>query len=58
MKHLDIHELELSHQALEQQIHKLDRRGIHMTPEDRLRSSELKKQRLATKDRLYALRGR
>jgi hypothetical protein len=27
-----------------------------MTPEDRLRASELKKRRLATKDRLFAIR--
>jgi len=58
MKHVDIRELELRTQALEQLIHKLDRRGVHMTPEDRLRASELKKRRLATKDQLLSLRPR
>jgi hypothetical protein len=56
MKHMDVYELELRHRTLDEQIHKLDRRGVHMTPEDRLRASELKKRRLATKDRLFAIR--
>ena len=58
MKHVDMRELELRNRALELQIHKLDRRGDHMTPEDRLRASVLKKRRLATKDELLALRAR
>ncbi len=58
MKQNEVHELELRHRVLDQQIHKLDRRGTHMTPEDRLRAAELKKRRLATKDQLFALRGR
>ena len=56
MKHVDIRELESRSQTLEREIHKLDRRGAHMTPEDRVRSVELKKRRLATKDQLLALR--
>jgi uncharacterized protein YdcH (DUF465 family) len=57
MKHREIiPELENRHRALEQEIHRLDRRGAHMTPNDRLRSTQLKKLRLAAKDRLYALR--
>jgi hypothetical protein len=52
----DIRVLELRHRALDRQIHKLDRRGFHMTPEERTRAVELKKRRLATKDALYALR--
>jgi hypothetical protein len=56
MKHMDVYELELRHRTLDEQIHKLDRRGVHMTPEDRLRAAELKKRRLATKDRLFAIR--
>ena len=56
MKHMDAYELELRHRTLNEQIHKLDRRGVHMTPEDRLRASELKKRRLATKDQLFAIR--
>ena len=55
MKHFDVRELQLRHHALDYAIHELDRRGEHMTPEERSRSHELKKQRLATKDALYAL---
>jgi uncharacterized protein YdcH (DUF465 family) len=55
MKNLDVQTLELRHRTLDKEIHKLDRRGEHMTPLDRERSIELKKRRLATKDQLYAL---
>ena len=55
MKHFDVRELELRHDALDFAIHELDRRAEHMTPTDVRRSVELKKQRLATKDQLYAL---
>jgi uncharacterized protein YdcH (DUF465 family) len=55
MKILDVHVLELRHRTLDKQIHKLDRRGEHMTPAGRERAAELKKRRLATKDQLYAL---
>jgi uncharacterized protein YdcH (DUF465 family) len=55
MKILDVHVLELRHRTLDQQIHKLDRRGEHMTPRERERATELKKRRLAAKDQLYAL---
>lgn len=41
--------------ALEQQIHKLERRGVHMTPPEQQRAVQLKKLRLATKDRLTKL---
>jgi hypothetical protein len=58
MRRSDVYELELRHRALDEQIHKLDRRGFHMTPEEQLRAAELKKRRLATKDQLFALRGR
>jgi hypothetical protein len=58
MKHVDIRELELRTRALERLIHELDRRGVHMTPEDRLRAAELKKRRLVTKDQLLLLRPR
>jgi hypothetical protein len=56
MKRIDVHELELRTHSLEQAIHELDRRGEHMTPEDRARAAELKRLRLATKDQLDALR--
>jgi uncharacterized protein YdcH (DUF465 family) len=55
MKQFDVRDLELRHNALDFAIHELDRRGSHMTPEDRARAFELKKQRLATKDQLYRL---
>jgi len=55
MKIHDVHVLELRHRTLDKQIHKLDRRGEHMTPAERERAAELKKRRLATKDQLYAL---
>jgi uncharacterized protein YdcH (DUF465 family) len=55
MKILDVQVLELRHRTLDQQIHKLDRRGEHMTPRERERAAELKKRRLAAKDQLYAL---
>ncbi len=56
MKHMDVRELEQTAQSLENAIHELDRRGSHMTPEDRERAAELKRQRLLAKDRLDALR--
>ena len=52
MKRIDIRELEASHRTLDQAVHELERRGLHMTPEERLRATELKKQRLAVRDRL------
>ena len=55
MKIHDVQVLELRHRTLDKQIHKLDRRGEHMTPAERERAAELKKRRLATKDQLYAL---
>jgi uncharacterized protein YdcH (DUF465 family) len=57
MKHVDVRELELLSRNLDFQIHEIERRGSHMTPEDAVRAAELKKERLATKDRLYAMRG-
>jgi uncharacterized protein YdcH (DUF465 family) len=56
MKSMDVRVLELRHRTLDREIHKLDRRGMRMTPEERLRAAELKKRRLAAKDQLYALR--
>jgi uncharacterized protein YdcH (DUF465 family) len=55
MKILDVRVLELRHRTLDREIHKLERRGSHMTPLERERATELKKRRLATKDQLYAL---
>jgi hypothetical protein len=58
MKRISAPDLERRRHSLDIAIHELDRRGEHMTPEDRLRSTELKKQRLATMDLLDRLRGR
>lgn len=58
MKHADIRELEVRHHNLDHAIHELDRRGSHLSPPDQVRATELKKQRLATKDQLAALRRR
>jgi hypothetical protein len=58
MKHADVRDLELRHSALDFAIHELDRRGSHMTPAERIRAAQLKRERLATKDKLYALLGR
>ena len=56
MKHIDVSELEQTTRSLENAIHELERRGSHMTPEDRERAAELKRLRLAAKDQLDALR--
>ncbi len=56
MKSMDVRVLELRHRTLDREVHELERRGMRMTPEDRTRAAELKKRRLAAKDRLYALR--
>ena len=52
MKRPTLRELEMQQRALELQIKKLERRGMHMTPPEQEKASVLKKQRLATKDRL------
>lgn len=58
MKRIDVRDLELRNHTLDRQIHEIERRGLHMSPSDRDRATELKKQRLATKDQLYAIRRR
>jgi hypothetical protein len=55
--HVTVGELEEESRALDHEIQKLDRRGAHITPPEQLRSSELKKWRLAAKDRIGELRG-
>lgn len=57
MKRIDIRELEVRNHSLDRLIHELDRRGSHLSPQDQLRATQLKKQRLVTKDQLYAIRG-
>jgi len=55
MRQIDVRELEIRRRTLEEQIHEIERRGIHMTPEEHFRAVQLKKRRLVTKDRLYTL---
>ena len=50
-----VSDLEAQTRDLEHQIHKLDRRGLHMTPTEQQQAARLKKLRLATKDRLASL---
>jgi hypothetical protein len=56
LSHATVLELEARSRDLELQIMKLDRRGAHITPPERMRATQLKKLRLAAKDRLGALR--
>ncbi len=56
MKRFTVPELEKEHRSLDQEIHALERRGMHMTPPEQVRAVELKKRRLATKDRIIDLR--
>jgi hypothetical protein len=58
MKRISAPELELRRHSLDLAIHELDRRGSHMTPEERQRAAELKKERLLTMDQLAILRKR
>jgi hypothetical protein len=51
-----VRELEAQSHMLDMQIHKLERRGSHLTPFEHLRAVELKKLRLLAKDRLNELR--
>jgi uncharacterized protein YdcH (DUF465 family) len=51
-----IAELEAKHRQLDFEINELDRRGYHITPGEEARAHQLKKLRLATKDRLFDLR--
>ena len=48
MKRIDVQDLEFRNHSLEQAIHELDRRGNHMTPEDRLRAAACNPALLAT----------
>lgn len=58
MKRISIQDLEVRHKVLDTQIHELDRRGAHMSPFEQARAAELKRERLATKDQIYQMRGR
>lgn len=56
MKRPTARELETQHRSLDREIKKLERRGMHMTPPEQALALELKKKRLATKDRLVDAR--
>jgi hypothetical protein len=56
MKQTSVRDLESIHRSLDLQIHKLERRGYHMTPFEQLRATALKKLRLRTKDKLETFR--
>jgi uncharacterized protein YdcH (DUF465 family) len=51
-----VRDLEEQKRELELRIHKLERRGVRMTPLDQQESARLKKLRLATKDQLTSVR--
>lgn len=49
-------ELLQQHHALDVELQRIERRGMRMTPFERTRAAELKKLKLAAKDRLAGLR--
>ena len=50
--HVTVRDLENEHRLLDRQIKKLNHRGWHLTPPEQAEVTQLKKLRLATKDRL------
>ena len=50
-----VSDLEAKTRDLEHRIHKLERRGLHMTPTEQEEAARLKRLRLANKDRLATL---
>ena len=50
-----VSDLESEHRLLDQQIKKLNHRARHLTSSERVQVVELKKWRLATKDRLASM---
>lgn len=55
MRQPTVHELENRFRSLDMEIKRLERRGIHMTPPEQLRATQLKKYRLVTMDMLTDL---
>ena len=55
LAHVSVRELEDQQRTLERQIKKLNHRGQHMLPDERVQATELKKQRLVAKDKLTQL---
>ena len=58
MKSNSVSTLESEYRSLELQIHRLERRGLLMTPPEREKATALKRLRVVTKDRLFDLRRR
>ncbi|WP_394850902.1 YdcH family protein [Pendulispora brunnea] len=56
MDRSSVSDLEAQTRELEHQIHKLERRGFHMTPTEQEQATRLKKLRLISKDRLASIR--
>jgi uncharacterized protein YdcH (DUF465 family) len=50
-----MHELELRHRRLHDEVHMLERR-VYLTPEEQRRICQLKKEKLIVKDELYQVR--
>ena len=51
-----VHELEQRHRTLDQEVSRLERRA-YLTPIEQRHVTDLKKQKLRTKDLLFMLRG-
>lgn len=54
--HVRVSELEKKHHCLKEEVARFARRA-YLTPEEQRRITELKKQKLQTKDELFTLRG-
>jgi uncharacterized protein YdcH (DUF465 family) len=52
---VSVGELENEHRLLDRQIKKLNHEGKHLTPLEQMKVMQLKKLRLATKDRLASI---
>jgi uncharacterized protein YdcH (DUF465 family) len=53
--HVTVNDLETEHRQLDRLIKKLNHRNLHLTSTERTQVVELKKLRLATKDRLASV---
>ncbi len=47
--------LEMEHRELEKQLQRLERRG-HLTPQEQMEATNLKKEKLLKKDAIFAIR--
>jgi hypothetical protein len=58
MKLNSVSTLESEYRSLDRQIHRLERRGLLMSPPEREQATALKRLRVLAKDRLFELRRR